>query len=93
MGVKNEIEDEGRNRMTIGLLGVENEFIEQVSIVQNRTVRVLVNGGPVDISAAVANPNVVAILEAFYGKPLQICCLESTTQSVVFPTQFTRRRL
>jgi beta-glucosidase-like glycosyl hydrolase len=66
MGISGQIENEGNDRTEIGLPGVQEDFIEAIGNVQKKTVLVLLNGGPVDVSAAKANPNIVAIIEAFY---------------------------
>lgn len=66
MGIQGGIEGEGRDREEIGLPGVQEQFIEAIAKVQSKTVLVLINGGSVDVSAAKMNPNVVAIVEAFY---------------------------
>lgn len=66
MGIDGGIENEENDRNTIGLPGVQEEFIDAVSKVQKKIVIVLINGGSVDVSAAKENPNVVAIVEAFY---------------------------
>lgn len=66
MGISTAIEQESLDREEIGLPGVQEDFIEAVANVQSKTVLVLINGGSLDISAAKNNPNVVAILEAFY---------------------------
>lgn len=66
MGLNTSIEREATDRVDIGFPGNQEDFIKAISQVQKKTILVVMNGGAVDISAAVANPNVVAILEAFY---------------------------
>ena len=66
MGIDTSIEQEGKDRETIDLPGVQAEFIEAIAKVQSKTILVLINGGPIDVSEAKTNPDIVAILEAFY---------------------------
>lgn len=66
MGISTGIEQEGKDRSDIGLPGVQESFIERIAMVQQKTILVLFNGGAVDVSAAKANENVVAMIEAFY---------------------------
>lgn len=66
MGIDPGIEGEGKDRIEIGLPGVQEQFMKAITQVQKNTILVLINGGPVDISSARDNPNITAILEAFY---------------------------
>ena len=66
VGLGTSIEREAQDRVDIDLPGVQEEFVKAVAKVQSKTILVLINGGAVDVSFAVENPNVVAILEAFY---------------------------
>lgn len=66
MGIDMSIEKEGKDRESIGLPGVQGDFVEAIANVQTKTVLVLINGGAIDVSMAKANPNIVAILEGFY---------------------------
>lgn len=66
MGISGEIEGENRDRTSVALPGTQEDFIEAMAKVQKKTVLVLLNGGSVDVSAAKNNPNIVAIVEAFY---------------------------
>lgn len=65
LGINGDIENEERDRYDIGLPGVQEQFMQQIANVHKKTILVLINGGAVDISIAVTNPNIVAILEAF----------------------------
>ena len=58
-------EAEGFDRRSLGLVGAQEELLQKVADVSETVVLVLINGGPVDVSTAVASESVVAILEAF----------------------------
>lgn len=69
MGLDTTVEQEGNDRDYLVLPGNQNDFIEAMAECSpTPIVLVMVNGGPVDISAAVANPKVGAILYA--GNPM-----------------------
>lgn len=71
LGADQTTEAEGFDRRTLGLVGAQQQLLEQViqaSVAKptpTPVVLVLVNGGPVDVSTAVQSDTVVAILETF----------------------------
>lgn len=71
LGADQTTEAEGFDRHTLGLVGAQQQLLDQVlrRSAQKPTsvpvVLVLVNGGPVDVSTAVESEHVVAILETF----------------------------
>lgn len=71
LGADQTTEAEGFDRHTLGLVGAQQQLLEQViraaasKPASTPVVLVLVNGGPVDVSTAVESDQVAAILEAF----------------------------
>ena len=76
MGLDGTVESEGHDRSqtscegvaqdNLALPGCQTALVEQVAQVNPRVIVVLINGGPVSISALFRNSGVVGIVEAFY---------------------------
>jgi len=66
VGSDEKVEAEALDRYEISFQGPQEALIKAVSSVQPNTVFVLINGGPIDISAEKQDSNVKSILEAFY---------------------------
>jgi beta-glucosidase-like glycosyl hydrolase len=62
LGADQTTEAEGFDRRTLGLVGAQQQLLEEVLAASTEVVLVMVNGGPVDISTAVESDKVVAIL-------------------------------
>ena len=67
MGLNTSIEDEGLDRYSLLLPGVQNEFINNITNVSNNIIIILINAGCVDISKFNINNNIKSILWAGYG--------------------------
>ena len=71
LGADQTTEAEGFDRRTLGLVGAQQQLLDQVIQASaakptlTPVVLVLVNGGPIDVSTAVESDVVVAILETF----------------------------
>ena len=65
LGADQTTEAEGYDRVSLTLVGAQQDLLTEVLAVAKQVVLVLVNGGPIDISTAVASEKVVAILETF----------------------------
>ncbi|XP_071095371.1 uncharacterized protein [Haliotis cracherodii] len=67
LGTGQAIEGEGKDRHNISLPGQQLQLLQDVvSNTDKPVVLLLINGGPLNIGWATANPRVVAILECFY---------------------------
>ncbi|MBM3333809.1 glycoside hydrolase family 3 C-terminal domain-containing protein, partial [Candidatus Sumerlaeota bacterium] len=64
LGANGRVEAEGRDRVSLGLPGAQEELLKAVVKANPKTVVVLMNAGP--LSVAWAKENVPAILEAWY---------------------------
>jgi len=64
LGLDQDMESEGFDRTSIAFPGVQLSLLQQVYAVQSKTILVLVNGGPLDLSWP--KDNIPSILEAFY---------------------------
>ena len=79
MGLDSTVEKEGDDRANttcdsekidnLALPGCQTALIEAVVAVNPKVILVLINGGPVSVPTLVANPGVLAIIEAFYPGP------------------------
>lgn len=65
LGADQTTEAENFDRRTLTLVGAQQQLLEAVLAVQDKVVLVLINGGPIDVSSAVANPAARAVVEAF----------------------------
>jgi len=64
LGTNGRVENEGRDRESLGLPGAQEELLKAVAAANPKTVAVLMNAGP--LSVAWAKDSVPAILEAWY---------------------------
>jgi len=66
VGIDQSLESEGTDRVHLNLPGHQDELVAQVANTANRTVVVLMSGGPVDIQAIKDNSKVHSILVMGY---------------------------
>ena len=84
LGADQTTEAEGFDRRTLGLVGAQQQLLEEVLAASTEVVLVMVNGGPVDISTAVESDKVVAILvrkTPFLGAILKLRTINSPRQA------------
>merc|ERR1712190_704449 len=67
VGINNTIEAEGKDRHSLYLPGVQNEFIRNISSVSDNIVLILINAGCLDVAEFESDDNIKAILWAGYG--------------------------
>ena len=67
MGLNETVEAEGKDRHSLLLSGLQNEFIRNISAVTSNIILILINAGCVDVSEFEKDDNIKAILWAGYG--------------------------
>ena len=67
MGINNTVEAEGKDRHSLYLPGVQNEFIRNISSVSSNIILILINAGCLDVSEFEDDDHIKAILWAGYG--------------------------
>lgn len=85
LGADQTTEAENFDRRDLGLVGAQEELLQAVAAVQPNTVVVLIHGGPIAVEAAVANPNVTAILDAFQPGELGADAVLDALEGVIAP--------
>lgn len=65
LGSDQTTEAENFDRVSLGLVGAQEQLLREVTAVNKHVILVLIHGGPIDVSSAVQNPSVRAILDAF----------------------------